>query len=89
MEFTVIEESKDKLVFGLKGESHTFCNALKKELQSITGVELATYRIAHPLAGMPKFQIETKGVEPRATLKKALANLKKKAEEFKTEVSKL
>ena len=33
MEFNVIEESKTKLVFELKGETHTFCNVLKKELQ--------------------------------------------------------
>ena len=38
MEFIVIEESKTKLVFELKGETHTFCNLLKEELQTIKGV---------------------------------------------------
>ncbi|MBT5343096.1 DNA-directed RNA polymerase subunit L, partial [Candidatus Woesearchaeota archaeon] len=62
MEFNVIEESKTKLVFELKGETHTFCNVLKKELQDTKGVELVTYKIDHPLVGIPKFHIETKGV---------------------------
>ena len=86
MEFNVIEESKTKLVFELKGETHTFCNVLKKELQDTKGVELATYKIDHPLVGIPKFHLETKGVEPRKALKSALASLKKKAKEFEKEV---
>lgn len=89
MEFTVLEESKTKLVFTLKGETHTFCNALKHELQQVSGVEIATYKIAHPLVGVPEFLIETKGTEPRKALKDALKALKKKATEFSKEVAKL
>ena len=89
MEFKVIEESKTKLIFELIGETHTFCNVLKKELQGIKGVEISTYKIDHPLVGVPKFQIETKGVEPRKALKEALKNLKKKAKDFEKEVKKL
>ena len=89
MELVVIEESKDKMIFELKGETHTFCNALKQELQHNKGVEIATYKIDHPLVGVPQFLIETKGVEPRKVLKDALKSLKKKAEEFKKEVGKL
>jgi len=86
MEFNVVEETKTKLIFELKGETHTFCNALKHELQQIKGVELVTYKIDHPLIGVPKFHLETKG-EPRKALKEALANLKKKAKEFQKEAS--
>ena len=89
MEFKVLEESKNKLVFELIGETHTFCNALKTELQNVKGVSIATYRIKHPLIGIPKFLIETKGLEPKKALKDALKNLKKKATEFKKESSKL
>jgi len=87
MEFNVVEETKTKLIFELKGETHTFCNALKHELQQVKGVELVTYKIDHPLIGVPKFNLETKGVEPRKAIKEALANLKKKAKEFQKEVS--
>ena len=89
MEFTVLEESKTKLVFELKGETHTFCNVLKEELQHVKGVTIATYRISHPLVGVPQFQIETKSIEPRKALKEALATIKKKAEQFQKEVSNL
>lgn len=89
MELKVLEETKDKLSFTLKGETHTFSNALKKELQDVKGVVVATYKIDHPLVGIPEFLIETKGTEPRKALKEALKNLKKKAEEFRKEVGKL
>tara|TARA_Y100000310_G_C20014153_1_gene504329 strand:+ start:88 stop:357 length:270 start_codon:yes stop_codon:yes gene_type:complete len=89
MEFIVKEESKDKIVFELPGETHTFCNVLKYELQRTKGVTLATYKIDHPLVGVPKFHIETKGVDPRKALKDALKSLKKKAAEFKKEAAKL
>ncbi len=77
------------LQFELKGETHTFCNALKHELQQVKGVVIATYRIDHPLVGVPQFHIETKGVEPRKALKTALSKLKKKAKDFEKEVKKL
>lgn len=87
MEFNVVEETKTKLTFELKGETHTFCNALKQELSLVKGVELVTYKIDHPLVGFPKFQMETKGIEPKKALKEALANLKKRTKEFQKEVS--
>lgn len=86
MEFTVLEESKNELVFQLKGETHTFCNVLKEELYTVKGVKVATYRIDHPLIGIPTFMLGTSGVEPRKALKEALKSLRKKAEEFKKEV---
>lgn len=86
MEFKVIEEIKNKLIFELKGETHTFCNALKQELQQIKGVTLVAYKIDHPLIGVPRFQLETKGIEPKKAIKEALAALKKKAKEFHKEI---
>lgn len=89
MEFKVLEESKNKLVFQLLGETHTFCNALKHELIGVKGVQIATYRIDHPLVGVPQFHLETKGIEPRKAIKEALSSLKKKAKEFQKEVGEL
>ena len=89
MEFKILEESKTKLVFELQGETHTFCNVLKEELQQIKGVNIASYKISHPLVGVPQFHIETKSIEPRKALKEALASLKKKTEQFQKEVNNL
>lgn len=88
MEFKVIEESKTRLVFQLRGETHTLCNALKEELHKVKGVITTTYKIDHPLIGVPEFLIETKGIEPRKAIKEALKALKNKAKEFEKEVSK-
>ncbi len=85
----VLEESNNRLVFTLGGETHTFCNVLKNELLGVKGVETAVYRIDHPLVGIPQFLIETKGPGPRKALAEALKGLKKKAEEFRKEVGKL
>ncbi|PIN74266.1 DNA-directed RNA polymerase subunit L [Candidatus Woesearchaeota archaeon CG10_big_fil_rev_8_21_14_0_10_45_16] len=89
MELNILEESKTKLVFKLKGETHTFCNLLKTELQKIDGIVIATYRVDHPLVGVPQFLLETKGLEPRKALKDALKSIKKKAEEFQKEAKAL
>ncbi len=89
MEFVVLEESKSMVSFQLKGETHTFCNALKESLENVKGVEIATYKIDHPLIGVPQFLIRTKGVEPRKAIKDALKNLKKNAEDFGKAVKKL
>ena len=89
MEFEVLNETKTKLVFKLKGENHTFCNLLKDELYQTKGVEIVTYKIDHPLIGVPEFLIETKGTEPRKVLKEALKNIKKKVEEFMKEAKSL
>ncbi|MFH1606761.1 MAG: DNA-directed RNA polymerase subunit L [Nanoarchaeota archaeon] len=89
MEFKVLEETKKKLVFQLIGENHTFCNILKNELQKVKGVLIATYKVDHPLVGVPEFFIETKDVEPRVALKKALAAIKKQGTELQKEVSNL
>ena len=89
MEFKILEESKNKLVFQLIGETHTFCNLLKDALQNVKGVEIDTYRIDHPLVGVPQFLVETKSIEPKKALQSALKSIKKNAEEFKKEAAKL
>ncbi len=89
MEFKVLEESKTKLIFELIGETHTFCNLLKEEIRKVKGVEIVAYRIDHPLVGVPRFQIETKGVEPRKAIKEALKNITKLSKDFEKFASKL
>ncbi|MBT3297677.1 DNA-directed RNA polymerase subunit L [archaeon] len=89
MEFKVLEEEKNKLVFELVGETHTFCNLLKSELRNVKGVTLVSYRIEHPLVGIPTFLIETKGTEPRKAIKEALKNVKKLAKDFQKQAVKL
>lgn len=87
MELKILEDKKRRFVFELHGADHGFCNAIEKELWNDDAVTLASYAIDHPLAGVPKFTLETNNDrEPKEALKKALARLKKQAEQFKDEI---
>ena len=82
MEIKIIEESKNKLIAEVHGESHGFCNAIRKALWDVKGVTIAGYNIDHPLVGIPKIVVQTeKDVEPRKVLEKAAKNLKKECDE--------
>ncbi len=83
MEIRVLEQTKKKMSFELLGTDHTFCNALKEELNKDDNVKNATYTIAHPLIRIPKFIVETKGEkEPTDVLKTAAKKLTKVNEDF-------
>jgi DNA-directed RNA polymerase subunit L len=87
MELNFLEDKKEEVVLELHGVSHGFCNVLKEELVKDKTVKLATYRVDHPLVGVPKMKIE--GTNPRASLKKALKSLESTADEFKKESKKI
>lgn len=90
MQIDVQEKTKKRLVFKLKGGSHTICNLLKDELWNDKDVSAAAYNIDHPLIGVPKFIIETNGkTEPDKALTDACNRLKKKNKEFSDAFAKL
>ncbi len=82
MELNIINETKSEFVFEIKGEGHTLCNALKNELKDDADVDYATYKIAHPLIGIPRFIIKTKKGSPRKAILKAIERLKQKNKDF-------
>lgn len=82
MEIVIKEQTKKKITFKLKGESHTLCNALKEELRNNSKVVVASYYISHPDIDEPTFTIETKGIEPKKALMDAVKKLKKQNDEF-------
>ncbi len=83
MELIVVEQSKNRLVFDLKGEDHTVCNALKHELQQDETVKYAGYYIEHPEINIPRIVIESKqGNSPKTALQNAIKKLKKNNEKL-------
>lgn len=82
MEILVLEKTKKRLVFELRGSDNTFCNVLKKELQADEDVSIATYSVKHPLIGIPKFIIEIRGKSPKDALLAAVESLQSKNKEF-------
>ncbi len=89
MEIKILEEKKGRLVFEVKGESHTICRALQKELWNDTHVKAAGYNIDHPLVGVPKFVLETDGADPKKTISAAIKRLQRTASKFKDAAKKL
>jgi len=84
MELNILENDKNKIVVEIKGEDHSFCNALKKELWGNKHVEAASYNIVHPLTASPVIMVETDGEEkPMTALTKAVNGLRKQTEKFK------
>ncbi|MBR9677393.1 DNA-directed RNA polymerase subunit L [Candidatus Woesearchaeota archaeon] len=87
MELKILEDKKNRLVVEIKGEDHTLCNALKAELWNDKKVTVASYRIAHPLVGIPTLIVETESsTAPKKALQNAISRLSKQNDEFKKEV---
>ena len=83
MEIKVLENTKKRMIFEVKGADHTLCNSLKKEMWNDSAVRAAAYRIDHPLVGIPKFVIETNGTkDASAVVKSAIGRLQKLNSDF-------
>ncbi len=64
MEIRVMSESETVLELEVAGEDHTFCNLLREALSRDPRVEVASYRIEHPLVSQPVVFLQVKeGVE--------------------------
>ncbi len=61
MEIIVRSKDEKTLVFEVRGEGHTLCNALREALLSDKSVVFAAYRIDHPLISNPIFTVKTDG----------------------------
>ena len=86
MKINFIEDKKNSITFEIEGATHGFCNLLKEELIKDSSVKLATYRIDHPLVGIPRMKVE--GSNPKASVKKAIKSLNKQVTAFKAEAKK-
>lgn len=77
MKIKVLEDKKTRLVVEVEGETHTFCNAIKKELWKDENVKAAGYNISHPYVGIPKIVVETNtSTTPKKALEEAIKRLK-------------
>ena len=88
MELQTLERKKHRVVFELRGVDHTFCNALKNELWNDDQVSVSAYNISHPLVGVPRFVVESKGDAAEA-LKEASKRLQKRNKDFLAAFAKL
>lgn len=88
MKISWITQEKTKLEFELIGEDHTFCNAIRRELWQHNDLNLAAYKIAHPLASEPTIVIATNKQDALKVLNSSIESLKKKSKAIKDAFSK-
>ncbi|MEK6839459.1 MAG: DNA-directed RNA polymerase subunit L [Nanoarchaeota archaeon] len=88
MELVPLEQSKNRLKIEIRGEDHSFCNILKKEVWHDKNVDIGGYTVEHSLVSQPVFVVQVKNGEAKKTLLDAVDRLKKLTkdlrEQFKT-----
>ncbi|MBS3060747.1 MAG: DNA-directed RNA polymerase subunit L [DPANN group archaeon] len=83
MEIEILHDKKNEIEFIIKDETHTFPQLLVTELIKDKDVDIAQYKIEHPLVGRPTVYVKTKSKSPKDALKKALKTIKKEVAEIK------
>ncbi|MEM1537202.1 MAG: DNA-directed RNA polymerase subunit L [Candidatus Nezhaarchaeales archaeon] len=84
MELVIVKREKNELVFEVKGETHTFCNALRQALIEDKAVTFAAYKVGHPLNPISLFMVKTDGSKtPEEALAEAAKKLVALLQEFK------
>ncbi|HLC55312.1 MAG TPA: DNA-directed RNA polymerase subunit L [Candidatus Nanoarchaeia archaeon] len=81
MELELKKAEKDDAILEIKGEDHTFCNALRRELWESGNVDAAGYTIAHSLTASPVLVVKAK--DPKKALETASMHLREKFKELK------
>ncbi len=89
MELIPLEQSKNRLKFELKGEDHSFCNILKKELWHDKNVEISGYMVEHSLVSQPVFTVQVKSGEAKRAVLDAAERLKKLTKDLREQFKSL
>lgn len=88
MELKTVSEDKNVIEIKMRGENHTFCNLIRKELTENEDVEAAAYKIDHPLVSSPVLLVQTSKGTPKKALQLAIDSLRKKTKEYRSVLSK-
>ena len=85
MEVTKMDGSDEEIRLEVKGEGHTFCNALQNFLLKDPAIEFSGYNITHPLVGEPILDIRTNSKKrPEQSAIDASTALQNELEEIRT-----
>lgn len=88
MDVKFITKEKNTVEIEVVGVDISLLNALVEKLTGTKGVEMAAYKLEHPMVGKPKLIVKTKGAsDASAVLAKALDELESDTEEFKKKFS--
>lgn len=87
MELNVLESEKGMLKLEIKGEDHTFCNIVRKELWQDKNTDIAGYSIKHSLVSNPVLVVESN--DPKKSLIQTVKRLKNQNDDFLKEFKSL
>lgn len=80
-----MDTSDEEIQLEVKGEGHTFCNALQNFLLKDPAIEFSGYKITHPLVGEPILNIRTnRKKQPEQSAMDAATALQKELEEIQS-----
>ncbi len=84
MKIKVLKRASNELSIEIEGEGHSFCNVLQKALLEDKTIEMAGYKIPHPLASSPIVYVRTKGNrKPETAIREAVKKVRKRNKEFR------
>ena len=90
MEVTKMDSSDEEIRLEVKGEGHTFCNALQNFLLKDPAIDFSGYQITHPLVGEPILNIRTNNKKrPEQSAIDAATALQEELDEIKTTFMKI
>ncbi len=88
MELKFITKEKNIIEVEISGVDTSLLSALVEKLTNEKNVEMAAYKVEHPLVGSPKMMVKTRGAADAASLvAKALDELESETEEFRKKFS--
>jgi len=88
MEIKILNEDSKNIEFELKGEGHTISNLLRNELWKNKDINLAAYRLEHPLISSPVISVSSSG-KPRKAILKTVDDIKKNIKSLRNEFKKI
>jgi DNA-directed RNA polymerase subunit L len=87
MKLEIVDKDENSMTIKIIGEDHTFCNILRKVLQSDEVVSAAAYSIEHPLLEHPKFYVKVKRGRPETALVRAAGRIIEYCGDLKRQLS--
>lgn len=83
MDLVLLEHTDKRMKFEIKGEEHSFCNALRKELWNSKDIDISGYHLVHPQVSEPVFVVQTKRGDPQDAVLSAVERLQKASADLK------
>ena len=89
MNIEMITDTKTEAEFIVKGERHTFPGLLRDALLQDPKVDMAAYKLAHPMDEDSLFIVKTSGKTPKKALQEAVKKMNEELDQFQSTFKKV